>query len=290
MLDIIKLIYFHPLNKGRRLQALVRFVKWQLISRVYKHPILLPFTNKSKYLAWKGLAGLTGNWYNGLMEMEEMSFLLHFLRDGDSFFDIGANVGAYSILASQHFDIAVHAFEPHPLTFKHLTRNINIQDKINNSKLYNIALGDSEGSVLFTSQLDTVNHIVTENKNDAIEVKIQKLDSMNLPPPILVKIDVEGYEWNVLNGATQILCNTELKAIIIELNGSGTRYGINDDQIDSLLRSHSFIPYTYDPFQRCLIKLDKWTNHNTIYIRGIDFCEQRVKNSHKIILSNGVEL
>jgi hypothetical protein len=81
MINIIRLIISHPLNKGHKFQALRRFFLWQIISRVYNHPILLPFTDKSSYLCWSGLTGLTGNWYYGLMELEEMSFLLHFIRD-----------------------------------------------------------------------------------------------------------------------------------------------------------------------------------------------------------------
>lgn len=291
VLDIIKTIYCHPLNRGRRIKSLVRFVHWQVNSRFFKYPVLLPFTNKSKYLVWNGLTGLTGNWYYGLMEMEEMSFLLHFLRDDDCFFDIGANVGAYSILASSHFNVSVHAFEPHPITFQHLSRNIRIQDKNENTTLHNIALGDSEGTVFFTSNLDTVNHIATDIDSEVIEVELKSLDRMLLSPlPTIIKIDVEGFEWNVLRGAADIIVNSELKAIIIELNGSGSKYGVSDDQIHDLLISQSFTPYTYDPFNRCIISLDTYTTHNTIYIRDPEFCQFRVKSALKVKLSNGVEI
>ncbi len=64
--------------------------------------------------------------------MEEMSFLLYFIFDHYYFLDIGSNVGFFSILASQHSKAEVHAFEPHPETFKYLERNINIQRNTSN--------------------------------------------------------------------------------------------------------------------------------------------------------------
>jgi hypothetical protein len=102
--------------------SILRFISWQVFSRIYSKPIIVPFTDKSTYLCRNGLTGLTGNLYYGLMEMEEMSFLLHFIRDEDCFFDIGSNVGAYTILASQHSLAEVHAFEPHPQTFNFLKK------------------------------------------------------------------------------------------------------------------------------------------------------------------------
>lgn len=46
------------------------------------------------------MTGATGNWYCGLQEYEDMSFVLHALRPGDLFVDVGANIGSYSILAA----------------------------------------------------------------------------------------------------------------------------------------------------------------------------------------------
>jgi FkbM family methyltransferase len=287
MFKIIIRIVNHPLNKGNRFSALIRFIKWQIISRVYSYPILLPFTDNSSYLCWNGLTGLTGNWYCGLMEMEEMSFASHVLRKEDVFFDIGANVGAYSILVSQQVNCSVYSFEPHPKTFEYLTRNINIQNKPDSVTLLNFALGEVQGNVSFTENLDTVNHISLDPHEKSINVDIKVLDELSLPCPLLIKIDVEGFEFNVLNGAQSFLNNPNLKAIIIELNGSGLKYGISDSQIHELLILHDFNPFTYNPYNRELIKLNTYLTHNTIYIRDLNFCNSRVKNAVKLNLSNG---
>lgn len=183
MLIILKQIYSHPLNKGRRFKAVFRFIKWQILSRSFKYPVLLPFTDKTEYLCWKGLTGLTGNYYYGLMEMEEMAFILHYLDKDDVFYDIGANVGAYSILAGLHVGCRTVSFEPHPLTFSYLQRNISLGGITDNFKLLNIGLGSKEGSVKFTSELDTVNHIAIKDSENVIDVQILVLDKLMLPPP-----------------------------------------------------------------------------------------------------------
>jgi FkbM family methyltransferase len=290
MFKILYLIFSHPLNKANRLKAIWRFLVWQIVSRVYKHPILLPFTNKSSYLCWNGLTGLTGNYYYGLMEMEEMSFLLHFLKDEDCFFDIGANVGAFSILAIQHSKANIHIFEPHPQSFKYLSRNIFIQDRKENVSLYNLALGDFHGRVSFTSDLDTVNHVATPEEKNLISVEMTTLNSLKLPSPTIIKIDVEGFELNVLNGATEIFEGDTLLVVIIELNGSGDRYGISDKDIDTFLKNYGFYPFTYNPFVRRLIELENYTSHNTIYIRNKELISNRLVNSSSFVLSNGCEL
>jgi len=288
MLIILKQIYSHPLNKGRRLKAVFRFIKWQILSRSFRHPILLPFTDKTEYLCWNGLTGLTGNYYYGLMEMEEMAFVLHYLDKNDTFYDIGANVGAYSILAGLHVGCRTISFEPHPLTFSYLQRNISLGQITDNFTLLNIGLGSKEGSIKFTSDLDTVNHIATNESDNVIDVQITVLDKLMLPPPSVMKIDVEGFEWEVLNGGKLILGDSRLQAIIIELNGSGKRYGFNDEDIDNLLKSYGFKPYTYNPFDRQLIYLDKYTNHNTIYLRDSIEVSNRLKQSNSVRLSNGL--
>ena len=71
-----------------------------------------------------------------------------------------------------------------------------------------------------------------------------------------------------MNGAKLTLENDKLQVIIIELNGSGSRYGFIDDELDNLLKEYGFKPFTYNPFKRELISLDKYTNQNTIYLRN----------------------
>lgn len=229
------------------------------------------------------MTGATGNLYCGLMEFDDMGFLLHFLRDSDLFIDIGANIGAYTILASGEVGANTIAVEPIPSTFINLVQNISvnqIQDKV---EALNIGLGAKEDIIRFTKSLDTVNHVATENENDTIDVKVDKLDRIiSKRKPALIKIDVEGFETEVLNGAGEILKAKELKAIIIELNGSGKRYGYDENLIHSKLINHGFKPYQYNPKARNFAKMESYGNHNTIYIRDIVYVKERIEASRKI--------
>lgn len=288
MISIIANIFNHPLNRGRRLKAIGRFFLWQIVSRLFKYPVLLPYTDRSSYLCWNGLAGVTGNWYNGLMEMEEMSFLVHFLRPDDCFYDVGANVGAYSILASQHGRCEVHSFEPHPQTFDSLARNIAIQKYSGNVHLHNTAIGNSDGVIRLTADHDTVNHVAEGDVKGSLLVKISSLCRMALNPPTLMKVDVEGFELQVLQGAERLLENRKLKAVIVEVNGLSKRYGVDCESVDKYLRSFGFLPYTYNPFERKVIPVVREDQFNFIYIRDLSFCLERCSAGDKMFLPNGI--
>ena len=288
--NVLKYIYNHPFNAENKMGGILKFFKWQINCLLNPYPILYTYTENARFIIKKGLAGATGNLYCGLMEYEDMAFLLHFLRSNDLFIDIGANVGAYTILASSEINAKTIAIEPVPSTFKNLMDNIlinNIQGKVN---ALNIGLGSKNGKLKFTKSFDSVNHVATENETDTIEVDIDTLDTILLKEqcPILLKIDVEGFETEVIKGADATLLNKSLKAIIIELNGSGQRYGYDERQIHNKLLEHGFKPYNYNPKTRQLIKLETFGTHNTIYLRDKEFVDERIKFARKIkIGSNG---
>ena len=95
VLSLLKFITEHPLNKKNKFQAMLRFLKWQFVSRLITDPIIYSFTERSKLIIKKGMTGATGNFYCGLHEFNDMGFLIHLLRKEDFFVDIGANVKLY---------------------------------------------------------------------------------------------------------------------------------------------------------------------------------------------------
>ena len=111
-----------------------------------------------------------------------MSFLLHLLRNTDTFFDVGANVGSYTILASGVCGARSLSFEPVPATFEILKKNIflnHLQQKI---KAIPAGVGHEKGFLHFSSDQDTTNHViaVSETVTDTITVPIVSLTNTPL--------------------------------------------------------------------------------------------------------------
>src|ERR1035441_9849903 len=157
----------HPLNKDNKLQAIARFAKWQIGSRLIGGAVVFDWINGSKFLVKAGEAGLTGNIYAGLHEFADMGFLLHFLRQRDLFIDVGANVGSYTILACSAIGAHGYAFEPVARTYKRLIENVRLNDMQERVKCFNIGIGSEPGIAKFTTDLDTVNHVVVEGEQSA---------------------------------------------------------------------------------------------------------------------------
>jgi hypothetical protein len=126
--DILKFIINHPLNRKYKLKALLRFIRWQISIYFNPYPIIYPFAEKTKLIISKGMHGATGNLYCGLDEFEDMSFVLHFLREDDLFVDIGANIGSYTLLAANEVGAETISIEPIPATFNTLKTNMRLNN------------------------------------------------------------------------------------------------------------------------------------------------------------------
>ena len=80
----------HPLGGRRKLHTLAAIVRWQVASRLTRGPLDLPWIGGVRLLVERGMTGATGNVYFGLHEVPDMAFMVHFLRPGETLFDIGA--------------------------------------------------------------------------------------------------------------------------------------------------------------------------------------------------------
>ncbi len=110
-----------------------------------------------------------------------------------------------------------------------------------------------------------------EKNVNTIEVDIVTLNdifSNAKQVPTLMKVDVEGLEKSVLEGAANVLKNDTLKALIVELNGCCHKYGVTENEIHQILLDYGFKTYHYEPFERKLELTNSYNNGgNTIYIR-----------------------
>lgn len=282
LISTLKFIAFHPLNRQHKFAAIRRFFAWQIGSRLISGAVTVPFINGTRLLVSPGMKGATGNIYVGLHEFEDMAFLLHFLRPADLFADIGANIGTYTILASGAVGAHSLCFEPLPSTWRFLRDNINLNAINDRVVAHNLGIGKEDTLLYFTEGLDTVNHVATDTDMTDMptcEVKVVRLDNIvGNRCPKLIKIDVEGYETNVIAGAEKILENPGLEAVILELNGSGNRYGFDETAVHQRMLDFGFTTWIYDPLKRKLIALGGQNRMagNTLYLRNLASVRERV--------------
>lgn len=288
LLATTKFIAQHPLSRHHKISTLINFVKWQIAIRILKKKVVVPWVDDSIFICGSGESGLTGNLYVGFMEYEDMMFLLHALQPTETFIDVGANVGAYTILASKVVHSKSIAFEPLLNTVERLKDQIQINRVADAVDIRNIGIGNKEGFLFFTNNNDTINKvsIAGEVENTTI-VKVNTLDR-ELPKDrqYFFKIDVEGFEYHVIEGASSVLSRNIVSAIIIELNSSGVDFGYSNEDIHKKLLGFGFVAVSYDPKERKLSKLNGFNKKggNTIYVRDVNLISERCKSAPKRII------
>jgi FkbM family methyltransferase len=186
------------------------------------------------------------------------------LGPGDTFIDIGCNVGFFSLCAARTVGPAglVYAFEPAPATVARLRHNIEL-NSIPNIRVNEIALSDTAGSVrLF---LDGHNNSGAaslrklESGSSHVDVQSMTYDEWAerycIPAPSLFKIDVEAAEVRVLRGMAKLLSSPNKPPIIIEVSeGSLRQFGTSKDELFGLLKSYGYgSPQLLSPVRRSLL-------------------------------------
>jgi FkbM family methyltransferase len=283
-----KMFKIHPVTKNRSNKALFRYVVFNLKNKIMTN-MTYKWIGSLKFFASKGDGGIVGNIYFGLFEFYESMFLIHFLREEDTFLDVGANIGHYSLLASGIANSKTIAIEPVPSTFKRLTKQIELNKLSDKIETFNIGVADKSDYLFFSTDKSTMNKVVKETYKEAVKVEVKTIDSLAGSETFnLMKIDVEGFEKFVLNGSSSTLKSDNLKAIIIEINFSNQFYGVENVEILDILLSYGFKPYRYDPTKRELIKLESYNQEqfNTIFVKDYDFVMKRIKESRKIKVWN----
>jgi FkbM family methyltransferase len=261
----------HPLTRSAPLDAWLRFVSWQIRSRL-RDEVVVSWIGGQRLAARRGMAGATGNIYTGLHEFTDMMLVLHLLQPGDLFLDVGANVGCYTVLASGVRKAATWAFEPAPETVRSLHRNIEINGLRNRVVVHATALGEFDGEVAFTRGMETENRVAAEGESNVRMVAMHRLDTLLGPArPLMMKMDVEGYEQSVVRGAQELLARNCLQAIILE------SYTV---EVEASLHQHGFARAYYDPFRRLLMRTPcEIPPSNAVFVRDWQIVTDRLRSA-----------
>jgi len=199
----------------------------------------------------------------------EYHFVRSYVRKGMVVFDVGANIGDYShfIMNAAGSDIRIHCFEPVRSTFSKLQQRFKDN---NNITLNNCGLSDKDEEVRIKIFGDTagVNSIYerTSARDTHPElseyseelVKLVTLDSYFDKKQIhfidLLKIDVEGHELKVIEGAGATLKNGKIRIIQFEYGGSFLDSGARLEEMHALLTGHGYKLFRLLPFGKVRIK------------------------------------
>lgn len=269
----------HPLNRDRKFRAVMEYGFIQLAARLVPGDLCLEFPNRTRLLVSPRMKGAAHFITPRLCEFDDMAFVMHFLRPGDLFADVGANVGAFTVLAAGVAGAKAVSFEPSRDTFEMLSRNVRVNGLADRVRPVNAVVGRTVGSVQFSAGLGTENHVAAAGeKENSVTVPMTTLDhELAAGPAVLLKVDVEGFETEVFGGAGETLKNPTLQAIIVERNGSGNRYGYDEEKLHAQIRGHGFSACCYRPFERQARALGDEAGGNIIYLRDLQAVNERLK-------------
>jgi FkbM family methyltransferase len=219
--------------------------------------------------------------YCGLPEWEDMNFLRDYLRSGDGFVDVGANVGVYSLLAADMAGVEVWAFEPSSDSLSRLRENVTLNRLGDRVHILAAAAGARPGTAVLSSGLDTTNRVVEHDRWDGGRETIAVVTLDAAVPAVdrrrvtLVKIDVEGAERSVLEGARELL-GAARPVVIVEANDPA---GLHD-----LLAPIGYRPYAYDPDGRTLTSRswEKGAGNNLILVADLGAARARLDASREV--------
>lgn len=154
----------------------------------------------------------------GSLEPKFLSLIRKNIKKDDVFFDIGANIGQHGLYAS-NFCKSVYSFEPIQRLYNQLELSIN-RNNFNNIHAFNIGLGNEEKEIPIYSDAANVGGssvLISAGKFLEQVIQIKKLDDFLLNNPTevnMVKIDVEGFELEVLLGARKMFEKYKPKLLI----------------------------------------------------------------------------
>jgi FkbM family methyltransferase len=249
----IRWVVQRPELYSEPLAFLYRIMRWKLITLIHKEPTIVFDGNITMKSPYRNVSA-SSTYQLGYAEPALFSFLSCYLRQGMTFCDVGANVGAYTLFAAKRVgkEGRVVAFEPAPSIYDHLIYNIDANG-FANVEPYNIALGEQNGYIAFTYETNDLgkSHVAPNHQLGNIAVNMRTLDDfareMNIQRVDYIKIDTEGFERSVIMGAKSLIANNKKALIQTEiLPHIAQRYGSPRDGLVEILTMLGFIPHYVD--------------------------------------------
>lgn len=248
---LVKFVWTHPASRRRRLRAVARSVVWQMWKRVTGRPVDLMLEGGVRLRCHTDSASASLMLYcAGLPDYHEMLFMRRYLRPGDGFIDVGANVGVYTLYAAALVGrcARIESFEPAPKAVRRLRENLKLNG-LENVRVCETAVAAESGVVSFTVNDDTINRITQGDppRLKTVEAQCVRLDDiLGADAYAMAKIDVEGAEPLALRGAERLLRTANPPVWLLEMNGELRRYGFTEEDLRDWLAERGYDLALYD--------------------------------------------
>lgn len=213
---------------------IIKFYKYLNISNI----LLMRNDKRIRFKIYPGCSISEKMYILGRYDYNVMHFLLDNIQNKDVFYDIGANVGPFSLLVSKK-TTNIFAFEGHPDTTKRLRKNFTLNG-ISPERAINVVITEKSGNINFLNNKGSAINKVIPFTEKGIKVKTISIDNFsekNLTPNF-VKIDTEGHELKVFKGMKKVLSSGGIDFISFEANGLTSSKNLNN--ILKLLQSYQF--------------------------------------------------
>lgn len=221
---VFRYVWEHPANSGQRLRALLRAARYQARVRLLRRRVVARLGERSLLWVDPHRTAASMVLYANPPDLPEMLVWRRALRCGDLFVDVGANVGTYTLWAAEQ-GAEVIALEPAADTFGLLQENIALNGYVVTA--LRAAAGDHCGNARFTAGLDAGNCLAPDGP---VTTKLVTVDSLIGDRQVTgMKVDVEGFEIDVLRGAVRALADRRIDLIQIEWN-QASRFAMGTDR------------------------------------------------------------
>jgi FkbM family methyltransferase len=233
--NVVSFIWTHPANERERARALLRAVSFQARAKLLRRRTLARLGDRS--MVWVDLHRTAASKivYANPPDPEMLTWR-KILRPGDLFIDVGANIGSYTIWAGE-LGAEVVALEPAKDTFALLAENVALNRYP--VELVEAAAGAICGTARLTSGQDCVNRL---DPQGSAETRVVTIDSIIKDRIVTgMKVDVEGFEIEVLRGCERALSEHRIKLIQLEWNASSkTAVGTDRQPVADLLAVYGY--------------------------------------------------
>jgi FkbM family methyltransferase len=221
---VVRYVWDHPANSRQRPRALLRLVGYQARTRLLRRRAVARLGERSRL--WVDLHRTSASMvmYANPPDLPEMLAWRQALGPGRLFVDVGANIGTYTIWAAE-CGAEVLALEPAADTFRLLQENV----ELNGYQVTAIqaAAGDRCGSARFTAGRDAGNSL---DPGGPVETRLVTVDSLIGDRYVCgMKVDVEGFEIDVLRGCTRALAEHRIGLLQLEWNAM-SRWSLGTDR------------------------------------------------------------